>query len=55
MTKRDLDRQREDHILVPEEDIPRKIQERHFQESFLLTCGLGLLKITSPFECRRLS
>jgi hypothetical protein len=48
MTKRDLDRQREDHI-------PRKIQERHFQESFLLTCGLGLLKITSPFECRRLS
>jgi hypothetical protein len=32
--KRDLGRQREDRILVVEEDISREIQERHFQKSF---------------------
>jgi hypothetical protein len=30
MNKRDLGRQREGRILVAEEDIPHKIQERHF-------------------------
>jgi hypothetical protein len=34
MNKRDLGRQREDRILVAEEDIPHEIQERHFQRSF---------------------
>jgi hypothetical protein len=32
--KHDLGRQREDRILVAEEDIPYEIQERHFQQSF---------------------
>jgi hypothetical protein len=30
ISKRDLDRQREDRILVAEEDIPREIQECQF-------------------------
>jgi hypothetical protein len=47
MNKRDLGRQREDRILVAEGDIPHEIQERPFQQSFLLTCGLVLLKTTS--------
>jgi hypothetical protein len=34
MNKRDLSRQREDRILVAEEDISHKIQERYFQQSF---------------------
>jgi hypothetical protein len=34
MNKRNLGRQREDRILVAEEDIPREIQERHFQKLF---------------------
>jgi hypothetical protein len=34
MNKRDLGRQREDRILVVEEDIPHEIQGRHFQQSF---------------------
>jgi hypothetical protein len=34
MNKRNLGRQREDRILVAEEDIPHGIQERHFQQSF---------------------
>jgi hypothetical protein len=34
MNKRDLGRQREDQILVAEEDIPHEIQERHFQQLF---------------------
>jgi hypothetical protein len=34
MDKRDLGRQREDRILVAEEDIPHEIQERHFLQSF---------------------
>jgi hypothetical protein len=50
MNKRDFSRQQENCISVAEEDIPHEIQERHFQQfqqSFLLTCGLGLLEITS--------
>jgi hypothetical protein len=49
MNNRDVGRQREeeDRILVPEEDVPHEIQERHFQQLFQLTCGLGLLKFTS--------
>jgi hypothetical protein len=34
INKRDLGPQREDRILVAEEDIPHEIQERHFQQSF---------------------
>jgi hypothetical protein len=34
MNKHDLGRQREDRILVAEEDILHEIQERHFQRSF---------------------
>jgi hypothetical protein len=34
MNKLDLRRQREDRILVAEEDNPHEIQERHFQQSF---------------------
>jgi hypothetical protein len=34
MNKCDLGRQREDPILVAEEDIPHEIQQRHFQHSF---------------------
>jgi hypothetical protein len=34
MNKRHLGRQREDRVLVTEEDIPHEIQERHFQQSF---------------------
>jgi hypothetical protein len=47
MNKRDLSRQQHNCISVAQEDIPHEIQERHFQQSFLLTCGLGLLEITS--------
>jgi hypothetical protein len=48
INNRDLGRQQVDRILVAEEDIPHEIQERHSQQSFLLMCGLGLLKkITS--------
>jgi hypothetical protein len=48
MNNRDVGRQREeDRILVPEKDVPHEIQERHFQQLFQLTCGLGLLKFTS--------
>jgi hypothetical protein len=32
MNKRDLGRQREDRILVAEDDIPHEIQEHHFQQ-----------------------
>jgi hypothetical protein len=52
---RDLGRQREDRVLVREEDIPHEIQERHFQQSFYLTCGLGLLKnhLVGPYALSR--
>jgi hypothetical protein len=54
---RDLGRQREDRVLVREEDIPHEIQERHFQQSFYLTCGLALLKnhLVGPYVLSRRS
>jgi hypothetical protein len=53
--KRDLGRQREDRVLVSEEDIPHEIQEPRFQQSFYLTCRLGLLKnlLVGPYVLSR--
>jgi hypothetical protein len=44
MNKCDLGHQREDHILVSEEEIIHHIQERHFQQSFLINIWVGIVE-----------
>jgi hypothetical protein len=45
----DFGRQREDRILVAKEEIPHEIQEASLPA--VITCGLGLLKITLRSVC----